>query len=255
MVVSVADQRMSLVQNGKAVKTYPVSTSKFGLGDTPGSNKTPIGMMRIHQKVGDGMRPGTVFKSRCPTGEVVKPDAPGRDPIVTRILWLEGVQSTTKNARDRFIYIHGTPEERNIGRPASYGCIRMCSKDIIDLYSRVSWGSTVQVKPNGLRLAEVPKQESGLYASVQQREGVRIPAIMPTQNVPVIPSRPTRPPSYGAETGEILAAAKPSHTPVRKQAQPRIESPHVGQNTTSAATAAEWRLSRDEARAMFGSGH
>jgi len=248
MVVSVADQRLSLVQNGKAVKTYAVSTSKFGLGDQCGSNKTPVGMMRVHQKVGQGARPGTVFKGRKPTGEVVKPDSPGRDPIVTRIMWLEGMQRSTKNAKDRYIYIHGTPEERNIGRPASYGCIRMRSKDIVDLYSRVNWGSTVQVKPSGLRLAEVPTQEKMLYASVRQREGGLSTPSRPII-APVPASRPTRAPAFGAGSGEILAAAKPSRTPVKT---PLSKEPAPGRSTASnSASSGEWRLSQDEARAMF----
>jgi lipoprotein-anchoring transpeptidase ErfK/SrfK len=102
--------------------------------------------MYVHEKIGGGAKPGTVFKSRRPTGEVVKPNAPGRDPIVSRILWLEGQERANANTKERMIYIHGTPEERNIGRPASYGCIRMKSKDVIDLYDRVGVGTGVVVK-------------------------------------------------------------------------------------------------------------
>jgi lipoprotein-anchoring transpeptidase ErfK/SrfK len=74
-------------------------------------------------------------------------DAPGRDPIVTRILWLEGLEPQNQRAYDRYIYIHGTPEERNIGRPVSYGCVRMRSQDVIDLYERVGVGARVQIVP------------------------------------------------------------------------------------------------------------
>lgn len=143
--VSVADQKLALYENGAAVRVYGVSTSKFGLGDSPGSNCTPVGKMRVAKKIGKGLPPGMVFKSRRPTGEVLRPNAPGRDPIVSRILWLQGTESKTRNAFGRTIYIHGTPEEYNIGRPASYGCIRMRSMDVIDLYNHVPEGLPVQV--------------------------------------------------------------------------------------------------------------
>lgn len=148
--VSVRDQKMALYDQGQLVRTYGVSTSKFGEGDTRSSNCTPLGKLRIASKIGDGMPPGMVFKSRRATGEVIRPDAPGRDPIVTRIMWLAGADSKTKNAYSRFIYIHGTPEERNIGHRASYGCIRMRSMDIIDLYSRIPVGASVKIERGGL---------------------------------------------------------------------------------------------------------
>ena len=130
VLVSVRDQRMMILKEGLPVKSYPVSTSKFGLGDRPGSMYTPLGSMRI---------------ARRRTGEILRPNSPGRDPIVSRILWLKGTQDKNRNAYRRYIYIHGTPEERTIGRPASYGCIRMRSRDIIDLYRRVGVGAEVKV--------------------------------------------------------------------------------------------------------------
>lgn len=145
MIVSVRDQKMLLVRDGKPVKTYKISTSKFGIGDRPGSNCTPLGYMRVAKKIGGSAPAGAVFKSRRPTGEVLRPNAPGRDPIVSRILWLHGVEDANKNAYRRFIYIHGTPEERRLGSPASYGCIRMGGKDVIDLYNRVGPGAEVRV--------------------------------------------------------------------------------------------------------------
>lgn len=145
MIVSERDQSMLLVQGGKVTKLYPISTSKFGMGSTSGSNRTPLGKLEIAQKIGGNARPGTVFKGRRPTGEVLRPNTPGRDPIVTRIMWLRGKEKNNSNTFRRLIYIHGTPEERNIGRPASYGCIRMKSKDVIDLYRRVGVGADVRI--------------------------------------------------------------------------------------------------------------
>src|SRR5579864_8009612 len=145
VVISVHDQKLALLEKGNLVATYPVSTSKFGLGDRPGSFGTPLGALEIADKIGDGAPAGTVFKDRRRTGEVIPVDAPGRDPIVTRIIWLRGREAQNANAFRRDIYIHGTPEERNIGRPASYGCIRMRSVDIINLYSQVGTGAEVTI--------------------------------------------------------------------------------------------------------------
>ncbi|MBS0661577.1 MAG: L,D-transpeptidase [Verrucomicrobia bacterium] len=141
---------MTLLRRGVPVATYPISTSKYGLGDLPGSNRTPLGLMEIAQKVGDGASEGAVFKSRRPTGEVVAVNSPGRDPIVTRILWLKGTEPQNARAYERMIYIHGTPEERNLGKPVSYGCVRMRSRDVIELYQTVGWGARVYVSERPL---------------------------------------------------------------------------------------------------------
>ncbi|MGJ8644065.1 MAG: L,D-transpeptidase family protein [Luteolibacter sp.] len=157
MIVSVRDQKMVLMRDGKPIKSYKVSTSKFGVGDTPSSNRTPLGRMKVAKKIGGGQPPGAVFKSRKPTGEVLKPNAPGRDPIVSRILWLTGTESHNRNAFRRYIYIHGTPEQYRLGTPASYGCIRMGTKDVVDLYNRVGTGADVYVIRGSLRDA-VPRK-------------------------------------------------------------------------------------------------
>lgn len=143
--ISVADQKMVVTDQGQPVATYPVSTSKFGVGSAPGSYATPLGQHRVVKKIGDGLPPGAVFKSRRFTGEVLPVDAPGRDPIVTRILWLDGKESGNRNSFGRFIYIHGTPEERNIGLPVSYGCVRMRSRDVMEIYERVGVGAKVDI--------------------------------------------------------------------------------------------------------------
>jgi lipoprotein-anchoring transpeptidase ErfK/SrfK len=137
VVISVPQQRMAVLDNGALMTTYPISTSKFAIGDVPGSNGTPLGELEIAKKIGGSAPSGMVFKDRKPTGEILAPDAPGRDPIVTRILWLRGREGRNANAYGRYIYIHGTPEERTIGTRASYGCIRMRSRDVIQLYDIV----------------------------------------------------------------------------------------------------------------------
>ena len=143
--VSVPEQKMAVYKRGVEIARYDVSTSKFGLGDQRGSNRTPLGRMEIAKKIGGGQRLGMKFKSRRPTGEIVPANSPGRDPIVTRILWLRGLEGQNRNAYRRTIYIHGTAEEWRIGTPASYGCIRMRSRDIVSLYNTVGKGAEVYV--------------------------------------------------------------------------------------------------------------
>ncbi|MEY2487558.1 MAG: hypothetical protein QOH39_3206 [Verrucomicrobiota bacterium] len=145
VVISTSEQKLALLEKDRLVAVYPVSTSKFGLGDARGTCRTPLGELEIADKIGNGALPGAVFKDRRRTGEIVAVDSPGRDPIVTRILWLRGKEPQNANAYARTIYIHGTPEERNIGRPASYGCIRMRSNDIINLYNNVGLGAEVTI--------------------------------------------------------------------------------------------------------------
>jgi lipoprotein-anchoring transpeptidase ErfK/SrfK len=145
IVVSVPDQTLALIDDGVVVARFPVSTSKFGLGDGSGSYATPVGTLAIASKIGANAPLGAVFKSRLPTGEILRPNAPGRDPIVTRILWLRGLEKRNARAFARNIYIHGTPEERLIGRPASYGCIRMRSRDVAQLFAAVGVGTKIEV--------------------------------------------------------------------------------------------------------------
>ncbi len=156
MIVSVRDQKLLLTQDGIPVKTYKISTSKFGVGSSSGSNRTPLGQLGVAKKIGHGHPSGMVFKSRRPTGEVLCPNAPGRDPIVSRILWLYGKERQNINTYRRCVYIHGTPEEWRLGSPASYGCIRMSSKDVIDLYNRVGVGADVEITRNSLPTSTPP---------------------------------------------------------------------------------------------------
>jgi len=145
IIVSVKQQRMLVLADKRAVAFYPVSTSKFGTGDTPGRYGTPLGTLCVREKIGDGAPLGAVFKSRRRTGEVLSPNARGRDPIVTRILWLDGEEPANRNSFARCIYIHGTPQENMLGRPASYGCIRMRSRDVAELYDFIVRGTPVRI--------------------------------------------------------------------------------------------------------------
>src|ERR1700720_305537 len=166
ILVSVADQRLALYHKEKLLGRYPISTSRFGLGDRPGSRATPLGRMEVGKMIGNGAPLGAVFKSRRRTGEVLRPDAPGRDPIVTRIIWLKGLEPQNRHAFSRCIYIHGTPEERNVGHPASFGCVRMKSSDVLRVFNAIGVGATVDIIPGSL--PESPPQPApALKAQLQ----------------------------------------------------------------------------------------
>src|SRR6478609_5189308 len=161
VVISVRDQKLVLMRNGSKVATYPISTSMFGLGDAWGRMTTPLGYLAVEKKIGDNVPVGAVFHKRRLTGDVLQPNAPGRDPITTRIIWLRGLEAQNAHAFQRCIYIHGTPEETKIGQPASYGCIRMKSKDVAELYDQLPLGAVVQIIPDRLPKMEKtkPRQE------------------------------------------------------------------------------------------------
>src|SRR5258708_36731896 len=144
-VICVADQTICVYVQKQFLPRDQVSTTQFGVVDYPGTSETPLGHLSIAKKIGDGAPLGMVFKDRKPTGEILTPNAPGRDPIVTRILWLKGLEAQNQNAFGRYIYIHGTPVENQIGKPASYGCIRMRSQDVVQLFTTVGVGTSVDV--------------------------------------------------------------------------------------------------------------
>ncbi|MEY2497470.1 MAG: hypothetical protein QOD12_1026 [Verrucomicrobiota bacterium] len=143
--ISVRAQELTVKRGRKKLATYPVSTSRFGLGSKEGSMKTPTGRFRIEEKIGEGMPLGTVFKSRRPvkaTRKLLREE----DLIMTRILWLDGLDPRNANTHERFIYIHGTNHEENIGEPASHGCIRMRNADLVELFESVKRGTPVVIK-------------------------------------------------------------------------------------------------------------
>ncbi len=146
LAITLRDQTLSFYHKGQLIEDYPISSSKFGIGGSYGTNKTPLGVHIISSKVGEGQPKGMVFKRSRPTGEIVAVNAPGRDPIVTRVIHLVGLERGNRLSRTRGIFIHGTPEERNIGKPVSYGCIRMKSNDIINLYKYMFPGIPVVIE-------------------------------------------------------------------------------------------------------------
>ena len=143
--VSVATQRLTLWEGFRQVKSWPCSTSKFGLGYTEGSNKTPLGGFVVKEKHGDNAALGTIFKARQPVGLWTPDQVTDDDLILSRILWLEGMEKRNANTFQRYIYIHGTNDERHIGRPASHGCVRLKNRDVVELYELTPIGTQVWI--------------------------------------------------------------------------------------------------------------
>ncbi len=155
VVVDVANQRLYLFRGGDLVAQWPVSTSRYGIGNREESHKTPTGAHRVARKIGDGAPVGTLFRGRRDTGRIVtihRDDTPApEDYVTTRILWLEGLEpGINKGAGidsfQRYIYIHGTAEEGRIGTPASHGCVRMRNADVIELFDLIDMGTLVDIR-------------------------------------------------------------------------------------------------------------
>ena len=143
--VSIRDQQLTVKDDEQPIRTYPVSTSRFGIGMEEGSFKTPTGRFRVTEKIGGDMPHGTVFVGRVP----LQPEQAlplTEDLITSRILWLDGLDEQNANTRDRFVYIHGTKHEHKIGAAASHGCVRMRNADVIELFEMVDEGTPVIIE-------------------------------------------------------------------------------------------------------------
>src|SRR5262249_29024254 len=143
--ISIRDQRLTLKDGDTPLRSYPVSTSRFGIGTEVGSMKTPTGRFRVVEKIGGDAPSGTVFRSRVAL-KSVDPLPPTEDLVMSRILWLDGLDEHNANTRDRYIYIHGTKHEDKIGTPASCGCVRMRNADVIELFDLVDEGMPVEIE-------------------------------------------------------------------------------------------------------------
>ena len=130
-------------------KSYSISTAKNGIGEVEGSYCTPTGKFKISEKIGANLELGSVLVAREPTGEIYNADLakknPDRDWILTRILWLDGVEVHNRNTKNRYIYIHGSPNETQMGMPGSKGCIRMHNYDVIELFESIHTGEDVVI--------------------------------------------------------------------------------------------------------------
>jgi hypothetical protein len=153
LIVSIAEQTVSLFEQNEFVKKFPCSTSRFGIGQTEGSNRTPLGLHRIAEKIGAGEPAGTVFKSRKVIGHTSQPEFADAK-ITTRILWLEGLEpglnkgfngDVNVDTHARYVYIHGTADQSSIGRPDSCGCIHLADADLIPLFDLLPGGTLVWI--------------------------------------------------------------------------------------------------------------
>jgi len=161
--ISLRQQRLWLKRGGRVVMDCRVSTSKNGPGECMDSECTPRGEHAIYQKIGAGCPMGTVFVGRNPTGEIYTPALrerfPTRDWILTRILWLTGVEPGKNccgqvDSRDRFIYLHGTPDDVVLGTPGSRGCVRLRNSDIVELFEQVEVGDRVVIRERDPSLSQ-----------------------------------------------------------------------------------------------------
>jgi len=152
--ISIPEQNLALLENGREARRYDVSTSRNGAGERQGSFCTPRGEHIVRAKIGAGQPWNTVFVRRRPTGEIWTSELaerfPGRDWILTRILWLSGCEPGRNRLGEvdtmrRYIYIHGSPENVEMGKPGSIGCIRMRNQDIVELFELVPAGTAVRI--------------------------------------------------------------------------------------------------------------
>lgn len=151
--VNISTQKMLVIRDGNQEREYLVSTGKNGVGEISGSGQTPRGLHVIRAKFGANREVNSVFVGRRATGEIYQPSLrekfPERDWILTRILWLGGLESgKNRDSMSRYIYIHGSPDDVVMGTPGSKGCIRMRNQDIIELFKLVPVGTRILIKEN-----------------------------------------------------------------------------------------------------------
>ncbi|ACL72346.1 ErfK/YbiS/YcfS/YnhG family protein [Thioalkalivibrio sulfidiphilus HL-EbGr7] len=154
IVVRIGEQRLYLIRHGVPFLDYPVSTSRYGIGNRDGSLKTPLGVHQVRRRIGEDAPLGTIFRGRANTGRIANilttPETSPEDNITSRILWLDGLEEGVNRGGEvdsfqRFIYIHGTDEEGLIGQPASDGCVRMTNAAVIELFDQVPLGTLVVI--------------------------------------------------------------------------------------------------------------
>jgi len=256
LLVSVADQKLIVMRDGGVIAKYPISTSRYGAGDSYGSYKTPLGKLRVCDKIGDDLSPGAVIKHRSATGEVIQVNAPGRDPIVTRVIWLDGMEDENHNAKARGIYIHGTPEEKNLGKPVSWGCIRMRSEDVIQVYNLVGPGTEVDIIPD--KLPRLHKYRPPPPPPPPKPAEIIVTSTPPPSQAGKAPApvaRQTPPPELVAKADSTPAPATRQHVtfagtqsqpPAQQQPIPKTQSPPaVAEKTLPQKNSGTERIARE----------
>ncbi|HIC39981.1 Glutamate synthase [NADPH] large chain [hydrothermal vent metagenome] len=147
--IDISNQTLEYYQDDCLIKSYLVSTAANGTGELDNSFCTPTGQFRIHAKIAQDLPINSVLVGREPTGEIysqaLSTKHPDRDWILTRILWLEGLEAHNQNTKDRYIYIHGAPDATRMGVPGSKGCIRMHNQDVIELFEKVQIGEDIVI--------------------------------------------------------------------------------------------------------------
>ncbi len=235
VLISVPDQRLAVVRDGELVARFPVSTSRFGTGDSFYSYKTPLGELKVCDKIGENLPVGAVIHHRAPTGEVLPVNAPGRDPIVTRVIWLDGLEAQNKNAHSRGIYIHGTPQEWTIGKPMSWGCIRMRSQDVIKVFDEIPLGTVVSISPD--KLPHMHRYHPPKQQPPENEKGSEPPAGLIASAAAPKPSVAAPKPSAAPEK-TLAETSKASATPGSASGTPL---PAIGESADKGNTSPGWR--------------
>jgi phosphoserine phosphatase len=145
--ISVDDQRLDVFSGTELVRSFPISTAAKGVGFREGSYRTPVGNFRISEKIGGDQPVNTIFKNRIAEGLWKSGEHEHSDLVLTRIIRMEGLDEDNLNTMDRFVYIHGTNREDQIGQPASWGCVRLTNSDMIELYDMVTEQDAIMIRP------------------------------------------------------------------------------------------------------------
>ena len=246
VIISVRDQKLVLHAQRQQSGDLSNINVNVRLGRRVGTNDHSSRLFGGRKKIGDNVPVGAVFHKRRLTGEVLQPNAPGRDPITTRIIWLRGLEAQNAHAFQRCIYIHGTPEEKKIGQPASYGCIRMKSKDVAELYDQLPLGAVVQIIPDRLPKMEKtkPRQEMSGGVVAANITPQPPPQITATKVAKVTPQAP---PQIAATTvAKVTPQAPPQITAtkaanVTPQPPPQISATTLAMPPSSSLTVEQMR--------------
>lgn len=243
-IISVADQQLRIMDGDRIIAQFPVSTSKFGLGDSFNSFRTPLGRFEVAQRIGHDVPIGGKFHRRNFTGIVYnvrdkRIEKKERDSILTRIIWLRGLEPHNRNAYHRGIYIHGTNQESLVGKPVSYGCIRMRNQDVVQVFEILPEGSLIVIqrdplpKPPRRRALERPTEVDNTPTESSP------PVVAP--NARLVASASER----GAPPPTILRANADSAPSIANQSNSRPPSPSDRRSNIVASKSASAAVTSD----------
>ncbi len=223
-IISIADQKMRVLRGDQMIREFPVSTSKFGLGDRFNSYRTPLGRFEVAQRIGHNVPIGGKFYRRNFTGIVYNVrdssiEKRERDSILSRIIWLRGLDPQNQNAYHRGIYIHGTNQESSVGKPVSYGCIRMKNSDVVEVFELLPEGSKLVIQVDPLPKAKRQKRDTSSQLAATSESSPALPPVV-ASNATLVASASER----GAKSPTILRADDGAANPFSSNTAKHTES-------------------------------